>query len=360
MACQFRNLIFEGGGVKGIAYVGALQELQRQHVLDGITRVGGTSAGAITAVLVALNYTLAEIEACMTSLDFSRLLDASSGYLRNTARLLRRFGWYKGDYFRSWIGGQIACKTGDPNMTFSELYALNTAVPFRELYLIGTNLSTGYSEVFSVETTPDMPIADAVRISMSIPFLFAAPSGSNGDIYVDGGLLNNYPIKLFDQKKYVQHAAHYCHKAYYDHHNAGIPADTNNGDMYIYNKETLGFRLDSAQEIAVFRDHALPKAHPIRSLFSFSKALMKTLLDSQEHSHLHSDDWDRTIYINTLGVKTTEFQLSEHKKKQLVQSGKNHTERYFCWFHHAGSRPANHTRQPPANNKQEDTNKDSP
>jgi NTE family protein len=51
---QFKNLVFEGGGVKGIAYSGALQVLEQQNIMSDIKRVAGTSAGAITAALVAL------------------------------------------------------------------------------------------------------------------------------------------------------------------------------------------------------------------------------------------------------------------------------------------------------------------
>jgi predicted acylesterase/phospholipase RssA len=53
MTAQFRNLIFEGGGVKGIAYVGAMQILQDRGILPEIRRVGGTSAGAINALIFA-------------------------------------------------------------------------------------------------------------------------------------------------------------------------------------------------------------------------------------------------------------------------------------------------------------------
>ena len=56
MAYHFRNLVFEGGGVKGIAYVGAMQVLEEKSILADIQRVGGTSVGAINALLFALGY----------------------------------------------------------------------------------------------------------------------------------------------------------------------------------------------------------------------------------------------------------------------------------------------------------------
>jgi len=60
MTYKFKNLIFEGGGVKGIAYVGAIKVLEEKGIMSSIVRVGGTSAGAINAVLVGLGYTSAQ------------------------------------------------------------------------------------------------------------------------------------------------------------------------------------------------------------------------------------------------------------------------------------------------------------
>ena len=54
-----------------------------------------------------------------------------------------------------------------------------------------------------------------------------------------------------------------------------------------------------------------------------------------------SDDWQRTIYIDTLGVKTTDFSLSEAKKKALVESGRKGTQEYFKWYDNPQSAPAN-------------------
>ena len=58
-------------------------------------------------------------------------------------------------------------------------------------------------------------------------------------------------------------------------------------------------------------------------------------MDSQENSHLHSDDWQRTIYIDTLGVGTTDFDISDKQKKALVESGKKGVKDYFDWYDNA-------------------------
>jgi NTE family protein len=344
MAYHFRNLVFEGGGVKGIAYVGALQVLEEKGILPDIMRVGGTSAGAINAVLVGLDYSPAETLQILNKLNFEKLMDDDFGVIRDVDRLLSEFGWYKGDFFRKWIGELIAKKTGNANVTFDQVQQQKAAKGFRDMYFMGTNISTHFAEVFSHEHTPRTCLADAVRISMSIPLFFASRRSPRGDVYVDGGVLDNYPVKVFDRERYMDNATIASHgevTEYYKKHNAGLKRKKLDISPYLYNKETLGFRLDSEREIATFRDQAEPVAEPIDDFFDYTRNLLKTLVDAQANSHLHSDDWQRTIYIDTLGVKTTEFKITDAKKKALVESGRKGTETYFKWYDDPGSSPAN-------------------
>ncbi len=341
MAYSFRNLLFEGGGVKGIAYVGAMEVLEEKGILAGIRRLGGTSAGAINAVLLGLNHSNAETKDILTGLNFRNFLDDSWGVIRDTDRLITEYGWYKGDFFRSWIGEIIRAKTGNSESTFNDISAQSAAKGFRDIYLIGTNLSPRFSEVFSAEHTPRMCVADAVRISMSIPLFFAAKRSLRSDVYVDGGVLDNYPIKLFDRQKYVDDPTHLAIPSYYRDHNASLQAQGIDVSPYIYNKETLGFRLDSAKEIAVFRDQAEPQHHPIGDFFDYVWGLVDTLMEAHDSMHLHSDDWQRTTYIDTLGVGTTDFGLDDAKKEALLQSGRDNTTKYFTWYDDPKSQPAN-------------------
>lgn len=341
---HFRNLVFEGGGVKGIAYVGAMEVLDQKGVLPQIKRVGGTSAGAINALLLGLNYSPAETKQIISTLDFTNFIDDSWGVVRDTNRLINEFGWYKGDYFRHWVGELIAAKTGNSEATFAEVNTLKSKYGFRDMYFIGTNLSTRFCEIFSFEHSPRMCVADAVRISMSIPLFFAAKRSLRSDVYVDGGLLDNFPIKLFDREKYVDQYARLT--SYYATHNAGLVRTSKAISSYVYNKETLGFRLDSAEEIAMFRDQAEPPRAPINDFFDFAWSLVETLLESQNHRHLHDDDWQRTIYINTLGVKTTEFGITPEKKSALIKSGRQCTEKYFQWYDAIDNQPVNRPESP--------------
>ena len=344
MAYPFKNLVFEGGGVKGIAYVGAIKVLEEKGILPNIERVGGTSAGAINAVLVGLGYTSAQTMNIMNKLDFKKFMDDDFGVLRDVDRLLNEFGWHKGAFFRKWISKLIKKRTGNPDATFAEVQQQKKAKGFRDMYFVGANISTHFAEVFSHEHTPRMCIADAVRISMSIPLFFASHRSPRGDVYVDGGLLDNYPVKLFDRKKYLAQedlSDHGQETKYYKKHNKLLKRKGLDISPYLYNKETLGFRLDSEKEIAVFRDQAEPAHAEITGFLSYSLNLIKTIMDSQSNTHLHSDDWQRTIYVDTLGVKTTDFSLTDAKKKALVESGCKGAETYLKWFDDPKSDPVN-------------------
>lgn len=267
----------------------------------------------------------------LNSLDFNEFMDDSWGIVRDTDRLIEQFGWYKGDYFRNWIGKLIKEKTGNSETTFADIEAMKTKRRFKSLYFMGTNLSTSFSEIFSAEHTPRYCVADAVRVSMSIPLFFAAKRSIRGDVYVDGGVLDNYPIKLFDREKYVQ-PHNFTRTEYYDKINSQLADVERPISNYVYNKETLGFRLDTKDEITVFRDHAEPPHKDVSNFFDYTWSLIHTILEAQQSSHLHNDDWARTIYIDTLGVGTTDFDLSNTKKKELVQSGRDGALAYFNWY----------------------------
>lgn len=328
MQYPFRNLIFEGGGVKGIAYVGAMKVLEKEGILENIKRVGGTSAGSINAVLFACGFSNQETFNVLNKLNFNDFKDDSWGVLRDMKRVKEEFGWYKGDYFREWIGDLLKKKTGSANTSFKALEE-HTG---KGLYVYASNLSTNFGEVYSPEHSPRMRVVDAVRRSMSIPLFFRAVRDDREDVFVDGGAINNYPVKLFDREKYLEDATLLRIPSYYEDENKILEAKSPKSSTYIYNKETLGFRLDSAKEIGVFRDGQEPQHHEIEHFLDYTIQLIKTLLSVQDSQHLHEDDWHRTVYIDTLGVSTTEFDLTDKKKKALVDSGKKAAEKYLSWW----------------------------
>lgn len=333
MAYHFKNLVFEGGGVKGIAYVGALEVLDREGILNDIERVAGTSAGAMVAVMVALRYSAEEVLQVLGTLNFRDFKDSSKGILRDTIRLLKNYGWYKGDFFRNLMAKLIEKKTGNGEITFEQLEETGK---YRKLYLVGADLTTGLSKIFSAsnQETKTVKVADAARISMSIPLFFAAVRGGqdNKHVFVDGGLLDNYTVKTFDRQNYLADVNNARRTEYYEKINEKLRmkrATTRN--EYVYNKETLGFRLDAKEDIDMFLTHE-ENFNEINGFFDYTKALVTTLIDFQTNNHLHSDDWQRTVYIDTLGVRAIDFDIPKEKKDELVASGKLYTEAYLEWY----------------------------
>jgi NTE family protein len=335
MDYHFRNLVFEGGGVKGIAYLGALEVLEERKIMANIKRVGGTSVGAINAALLALGYTLAEQKKILWELNFEQFQDADKFFFGNISRLWKNYGWNKGDFCRAWLGKLVSDKTGNPRATFGDLR--QRGLP--DLYVYGTNLSTRFGEVFSPEHTPDMSIVEGVRISMSFPVYFAAVRNVKKEVYVDGGALNNYPIKLFDREKYLppeEVAAMGLQRPYYVTQNKEFLKTHPASSPYTYNKQTLGFRLDSRDEIAAFR-HDEIATHHIEKFTDYAKELLGTMMSIQNNTHLHSDDWQRTIYIDDKGISTMQFGLKGEQKDALVKSGRDNTLLYFDWYDKGGA-----------------------
>jgi len=354
---QFRNLVFEGGGVKGIAYAGALQVLEdkalaaklnglpgqktkNSTILADIERVCGASAGAITACLLACGATANEINTIVSETSFRKFMDDSWGILRDSKRVLSEFGWYKGDAFTNWIKKQVQALTGFPDLTFGDLVrrkAADKSAGYRELYVVGTNLSTRMEVLFSAENTPDCPIWHAVRASMSIPLFFAAVQ-DRGNVLVDGGVAWNYPIDLFDEDQYVPKSERTGNtkdmkKAF------GLP--TTYGKDHVYNMQTLGFRISSKDEIdAEIRGWRKP-CPPIDSFSEYAAALIEFILEMANRTHLHENDWHRTVFLDAAGIRATDFDLTEAQIQMLQKNGKEGATKYFDWFLEKKAKPIN-------------------
>ncbi len=328
---QFRNLVFEGGGVKGIAYAGAVQMLEERDILLNIKRVAGTSAGAIAAALIALGANGNDLEDILGNTRFTKFMDDSFGVIRDIKRFLNDYGWFKGDAFSNWMQRQVSALSQNSDLTFSQLKTLASRENsrYRELYVVGTNLSNQLPEVYSAERTPDFPIWQAVRISMGIPLFFACvKSQQNNHVLVDGGVCWNYPIDLFDDTKYL-----------FDPKAGEIPGYTRYDENHVYNKETLGFRVDTEDEIKAEKDLWRQPHMEIKDFFDFIKALVGFTLDMANKLHLHKNDWHRTVFIDAEGIRTTEFDLSQQKIDLLVANGMEGIQEYFNWFDNPNAKP---------------------
>jgi NTE family protein len=106
---MFADLVLEGGGVKGIALVGAISVLEERGY--EFRRVAGTSAGAIVGSLVAASASAAELEEIMRGVDYRRFRDGPRWrdlFLGKAAALMLRQGIYEGQFVKDWLGERLA------------------------------------------------------------------------------------------------------------------------------------------------------------------------------------------------------------------------------------------------------------
>ena len=194
---EYKNLVFKGGGIKSYAYLGTLEVLEKKGVFDGIEKVAGSSAGALYAVLVGLNFSASEIASFIKEVD----LNADSKYENDTLKnFYDDYGLYSGEYTIQPFRDLISNKLGNADVTFRDLHDKYAHMGFKDIYMTGTDISEGKFAVFSYKDTPDMKLIDALRISASYPLMYVPFKGDNGHYYVDGGLLDNYPISIFNDK----------------------------------------------------------------------------------------------------------------------------------------------------------------
>jgi NTE family protein len=289
------DAVFEGGGVKGIGLVGALSVAESKgYVWEN---VAGTSAGAIVAALVAAGYEAAELKKMIGSLDYNRFKDKGAvdriPLFGPLVSLLSEKGIYEGNFLEDWIR-ELLLRKGV--RTFGDLvrpgekdkrykYKLNViaADVTNELLVV---LPTGIEKYG--ENPDRLEVAKAVRMSMSIP-LFFEPVKFRNNYFVDGGILSNFPVWLFDSP--------------------GIPE-----------WPTFGFKL-------IEPDYGKPNR--IEGPLDFLKSIVGTMMDAHDKLHVENNDIVRTIGIPTLGIKTTEFEITPERTEKLYQSGVSAATDFF-------------------------------
>ncbi|XP_072031446.1 LOW QUALITY PROTEIN: uncharacterized protein [Amphiura filiformis] len=193
----FENLVFEAGGAKGIAYIGALQVLEEVGAMKKVRRFAGASAGSITAGLLAVGYTATALQ----RLIHEDVPVHDGSWTKRLYYLFRKYGWYPGKDFNKWYSKLLEEKTGNADITFHQVYTKYE----KELCIAVTNVNTMDVCYCHVKTTPDMPIREAVRMSMSIPGIFCAVKhqlhsncSRSPDLFVDGAMLCSFPIHCYD------------------------------------------------------------------------------------------------------------------------------------------------------------------
>lgn len=320
----YKNLVMEGGGVRGLAYGGALEILEQKGVLKNIENVAGTSAGAIAGLMVALNYNSHEIDSVLQGLKIQEFNDGKfiAGKIR---RVKKEYGIFKGDKFDKWLGNLIANKTGNADITFSGLNELHLRDKnFRNFFCTGTNVSRQRFEIFSFKNWPQMKLRTAVHISSCIPFYFVPiainkegdevslkDTSQEIDLYVDGSILCNFPINIFDS----------C--------TAGSdPFECKN---LIYNPETLGLKLERGEQIEQFEKNSTAIAsYNIKSIKQYFGAVRNLVVESLNRSSPNlENEKGRTIYISYGNISGRPRKISIKEKKILHDNGVLAVQKFF-------------------------------
>lgn len=289
--------VFAGGGLKGFALVGAYQALEAKGYR--FKRVAGTSAGAILACFIAAGYSGKEIEQMMQEENLQSLLDPRQTILpipfMKWLLLYWRMGLYQGNALEDWFFEKLSAK-GIYN--FADL-------PPGSLKLVASDLTHGKMIVLPDDLVhygiePGMfSIARALRMSCNIPFFFEpvrfkAPSGET--IVVDGGVLSNFPMWIFDDAE-------------------GRRERPLIGMKLSHRKDEMGGR-----EI----NNAL-------NLFEALFSTMKNAHDDRYISRKHEKD---IIFIPVEQYSATQFNMEDEQKDALMDIGKSRTNEFLrTWPH---------------------------
>lgn len=279
------DAVFEGGGVKGIGFVGAINCLEDNGYQW--ENLAGTSAGSIVAALLAVGYSGKELKKIMMDMNYVKLLKKNLlndiPVVGNMFQLVNDYGVYDSKIIEKWIFEQLKekgkTKFKDVYKDGKVLKIIASDVTRRSILIIPDDL-----KLYGIDPM-EFDIAKAVRMSCSIPFFFKPVKLKHNNkinYIVDGGLISNFPIWIFD---------------------------SDNAPKW----PTFGFKLvNDCKKNVIERKN---------NLLSFSIDVVNTAFDRDEEVYVADKNLVRTISIPTKGVKTTDFDLSKKKTMELYNSG---------------------------------------
>lgn len=190
----YKNLVLSGGGFKAASFIGCLKCLEEKSILGQIQNIIGSSAGVIIGIMYCIGLNTSEMYALMKE-GMKRYVEKEVD-IDDILEIFESMGIDDGSIFVNLLKEQLLkkFKVGDLNFRdFSKLSGKN-------MIIIGSNISTATIDYFSLDTTPDMSIVTAFKISIAIPYLMK-PVIHNDNLYVDASLFNNFPVDYFSDQK---------------------------------------------------------------------------------------------------------------------------------------------------------------
>lgn len=306
------DLVFEGGGVKGIALVGAFSVLQERGYEP--QNMAGASAGAIVAALIAAGYGAGELKEIIAELDYDRFKDEALEDrfpMGKTLSILKDLGIYEGKAFEEWMRGLLETRgvrtfgdlvrREDVDLKYRyKLQVIASDVTERRLLVLPRD-----APKLGIEDPDDIDVAQAVRMSMSIPIFFEPVRFTNRltdeeHLIVDGGMLSNFPVWLFDAEEPQW--------------------------------PTIGMKLVQSPETPIGEELAEPVPRAgVKQVIGYLRSLVDTMMAAHDRLYVEQHDFDRrTIGIDTLGVGTTEFDLSPERALALYESGRTAAKEFLA------------------------------
>ena len=182
MKNNYNELIISSGGTKGIALVGALNELIKYYPLENIKYYTGCSIGSIICLLLNINYSINELNDIIMKINFENFQELK------ILNLLEKCGLDEGTKFTNFLKAIIINKNISPTITFEELYEKSNKI----LTIVVTNITKGIPEYHNYMNTPNMSILLSLRMSSNIPIVFS-PIFFKENYYIDGALLDPFP-----------------------------------------------------------------------------------------------------------------------------------------------------------------------
>lgn len=292
---MYADLVCEGGGVKSIGLLGAIYYFHEQGY--EFQRIAGNSAGAIFASLIAVGYKGEELKDIAYNINFTNFIDKTPSstipIIGPFISLIKNKGIFKGDVLEQFLEEKFKARG---KSRFKDI-AINNTSPLKIITadINSKELIVLPDDLIKYNMDPlEFSIAKAVRMSISFPFVYTPvliESNTSASYMVDGGLVSNFPIWLFDVE--------------------GIPK-----------WPTFGLKLVSDS------DNKKTNAKNM-NIFSYLFNIIDTALSSNEEAYLNNKDSVRTININTFDINTLDFSLSQEKKELLFNSGYNAAKNFL-------------------------------
>ena len=296
----YENLVICGGGIKTVSIAGAIKVLEQNGTLNNIKRFAGNSAGSIIATLLSVGFTSDEIQ----DITLNKLPSfTSKNIFDRIYRVIFKKGMFSSQLIEDSLDSLILAKTGMTNLTFEDVFTKYNKI----LLIVSTCLDKRTTHFYHHISNPTMKVSMACRISSSIPIFFE-PYIWNSDVLVDGVLLMNYPLYVFDEDVLPDTTK-----------KVAILKETTN-------EKTLGITIATPE----YTDNIYNGISPTNNILNIAYSVIETMNDQICRDYLRSDYTKNSITINLQqNISATDFSMDDATKNSLYNTGVECAKTFF-------------------------------